>query len=54
MLQNATLVRISREKRMFFVFLCVFLGKFACFSLNAFRACFLGFFALHARFDLIF
>jgi hypothetical protein len=44
----------SREKRMFFVFLCVFLGKFACFSLSAFCACFLGFVALHARFALVF
>jgi hypothetical protein len=44
----------SREKRMFLVFLCFFPGKFACFSLSAFRACFLGFFALHARFALVF
>ena len=43
----------SREKRMFLVFLCVFLGKFACFLLRAFRACFLGFLALHTRFALV-
>jgi hypothetical protein len=44
----------SREKRMFLVFLCVFLGKYACFLLRLFLACFPVFSVFRVRFALVF
>jgi hypothetical protein len=44
----------SRVFRMFSVFLCVFLGKYACFSLRSLLPIFLVFFAYRIRFALVF